>query len=159
MAYELRAVIAESELLEATQEVAEARFFPLHGSLSLLPITHAYFDAVSEGPDDRALGFWGMPGGFASRISHWSATGPVAYVEAEYFGGVGEQHAAVWEGGARTLGPLHLPEGEPLPADGGPISQALRYLGVSAGHAHDEFEAAGLHRHRHTEDWAPPPPA
>ncbi|MDR6978321.1 hypothetical protein J2X68_005047 [Streptomyces sp. 3330] len=91
-----------------------------------------------------------------ARIAAWSATGLVAYVEAEYFGGAGEQHAAVRDGGTVTLGPLHLPEGEPLPEDGGPISQALRGLGVAKGHAHDEFEAAGLHRHRHTEDWASP---
>ena len=29
----------------------------------------------------------------------------------------------------------------------------LRLIGVKVGAALDEFEAIGLHRHRHTEDW------
>ncbi|MGA5322152.1 hypothetical protein ACPCIU_17160 [Streptomyces seoulensis] len=36
--------------------------------------------------------------------------GPVARVEAEFFGGLGEQWATVWEGGGVVLGPLHLAE-------------------------------------------------
>src|SRR3989440_7835863 len=33
------------------------------------------------------------------------------------------------------------------------FNQALRQLGVPRGAAFDEFEAVGLGRHRHTEDW------
>src|SRR3989440_11398419 len=35
----------------------------------------------------------------------------------------------------------------------GPFTQALRQPGVPRGAAFDEFGAAGLGRHRHTEDW------
>ncbi|MEV0638964.1 hypothetical protein AB0I77_29270 [Streptomyces sp. NPDC050619] len=145
MSYELRAIIADSALLRvATREISAAGFAPLHGNLSLLPVTGDFFDAVTDGSSNRPLNFWGMPSGFDRRLALWSSTRPVAYVEAEYFGGTGEQQAAVWNSGTLTLGPLHLPEGSALPAGGGPISQALRYLGVRRAGAYDEFEAAGL---------------
>ncbi|MFJ6524686.1 hypothetical protein ACIQMZ_05365 [Streptomyces longwoodensis] len=89
-----------------------------------------------------------MPGGFDRVLAGWSAGGPVAYVEAEYFGGVGEQRAAVWEGGALVLGPLQAEEGRPFPPAGSPVSRALRRLGVAARAGEDEFSAVGLHRHR-----------
>ncbi|MFJ3302879.1 hypothetical protein ACIPSA_07140 [Streptomyces sp. NPDC086549] len=129
MSYELRAVIAGEALLRA---VAGDRVAPLGQGLSLMPMR-----------DD--LG--------GARLAEWSARGPVALVEAEYFGGVGEQQAAVWDGGALALGPLRVEEGEPFPADGSPISQALRRLGVQAGDGQDEFAAVGLGRHRSTGRW------
>ncbi|MEV1069389.1 hypothetical protein [Streptomyces sp. NPDC050263] len=157
MSYELRAVIADDALLrDATRETGTARLVPLHRNVSLLPVTGDFFDAVTDGSSDRPLNFWSMPSGFDLRLALWSSTGPVAYVEAEYFGGAGEQQAAVWNNGALVLGPLLLPEGSALPAGGSPISQALRCLGIRRAGAYDEFEAAGLGRHRHTDDWAAP---
>jgi hypothetical protein len=34
-----------------------------------------------------------------------------------------------------------------------PLNRALRELGVARGEAFDEFDAVGLGKHRHTEDW------
>jgi hypothetical protein len=77
----------------------------------------------------------------------------VAYVEADYFGGVGSQVAALWDAGQLVLGPVVRPEHRRTRGDLSPISQALRRLGVSArGHV-DEFDAVGLGQHRHVEDW------
>ncbi|MEV8311993.1 hypothetical protein AB0P36_32930 [Streptomyces flavidovirens] len=72
--------------------------------MSLMPMTDALFDSVADGSDAGALGFWRLPGGFEKTLAYWSTDGPVAYVEAEYFGGVGEQKAAVWYGGTIVLG-------------------------------------------------------
>ncbi|WP_424185371.1 hypothetical protein ACOBQX_26230 [Actinokineospora sp. G85] len=115
-------------------------------------MTDAFFDAVSV---TGAAGFWTAPAGFDDALAACSTTGPVAYVEAEFFGGPGTQSAQVWDGGKVVLGPLHLAEGEPSPAEGSPISQALRRLGVTKGDHFDEFDAVGLGRHRDTEDWLP----
>jgi hypothetical protein len=82
----------------------------------------------------------------------WSARGPVALVEAEFFGGAGTQRAQVWEHGRSVLGPLVLKEGDPVPSIT-PISSALRRLGVSKGSHYDEFDAVGLGRHRSTSKW------
>ncbi|MFF7976861.1 hypothetical protein [Streptomyces sp. NPDC007905] len=96
MGYELQAVIAGDELLgAASRDIPGARLAPLRQGLSLMPMTDEVFDAVTDGSTLGALGFWRLPGGFERLLAQWSAAGPVAYVEAEAFGGVGEQRAAV----------------------------------------------------------------
>lgn len=154
MGYDLQAVIAGREVLRAaSRDLPAARLASLGQGLSLMPMTDALFNSVAAGSDAGALGFWRLPGGFEETLADWSTAGPVAYVEAEYFGGVGEQQAAVWDGGTIVLGPLHVQEGEPFPPAGSAISQALRRLGVVASAGEDEFSAVGLDRHRHGEGW------
>ncbi|MFE6173163.1 hypothetical protein [Streptomyces sp. NPDC056464] len=154
MGYELRAVIAGEELLRTIARDLSAADTALGQGFSLMPMTDDLFDSVTSGDSGRVLGFWGLPGRFDQRLAEWSAAGPVAFVEADYFGGVGEQRAAVWDGGALELGPLGISEGQRFPADGSPISQALRRLGVAASGGGDEFDAVRLDRHRRCEDWA-----
>lgn len=145
MGYELQAVIAGDGLLQAaSQDLAAARVAPLGQGLALMPMTDELFDSVTDGSTHRPLGFWKLPGAFDYVLAEWSTAGPVAYVEADYFGGAGEQRAAVWAEGALELGPLQTDS---------PISRALRRLGAVAGAATDEFSGVGLDRHRHMEDW------
>lgn len=154
MTYDLRAVIAGSGLLQdASRSLAGVLLVPLRQGLSLMPMTDELLNALTDGSAVGVLGFWSLPGGFDRTLANWSVTGPVAYVEAEYFGGVGEQRAAVWSGGALARGPLHSAEWQPFPAEGSPISQALRRLGAVAGPTSDEFAAVGLDRCRSVEDW------
>ncbi|MEV6305855.1 hypothetical protein AB0M02_41015 [Actinoplanes sp. NPDC051861] len=109
-------------------------------------MTDPLFDAVTDGTAERPLGFWKLPPGFDRELASWSSAGPVGYVEAEYFGGVGSQRAVLWDAGELVLGPLF---------EGSPISQLLRRLGVEPVGDSDEFDAVGLGRHRETEDWLP----
>ncbi len=162
MGYQLCAAIAGSGLLrEAVAGGMPAAAVELGHGLALMPMTEALFDAVpavaavaDRTKGDDGWGFRFLPRGFGGVLERWSAAGPVAYVEAEYFGGVGAQRAAVWSRGALTLGPLGLDEGEPVPAGTGtPVSAALRALGVRAEAGSDEFDTVGLRRHRHTENW------
>ncbi|MFB7495829.1 hypothetical protein ACFC09_14180 [Streptomyces sp. NPDC056161] len=111
------------------------------------------FDAVTDGSTAGALGFWKLPGGFEKLLAQWSTTGPVAYAEAEYFGGVGVQRAAVWLDGTLALGPLDEPEKTRFWRTVSPISQALRHLGVRRSLGEDEFDAVGLGRHRDNDGW------
>ncbi len=81
-----------------------------------------------------------------------SAAGRVVYVEAEFFGGVGEQISAGWEAGQLVFGPVNA---------GDAINQALRWLGVKVEPVpgellSDEFDGLGLGRHRFTERWVRP---
>lgn len=140
-------------LRRAAQGLPAARLASIGQGLSLMPVTDALFDSLTDGRSCAASGFWRLPGSFGKALADCSARGPVAYVEAEYIGGVGEQRAAVWDEGTIVLGPLHLEEGRPFPPAGSPISQALRRLGVAAGAEEDEFSAVGLHRHRHSAAW------
>ncbi|MDN3359847.1 hypothetical protein [Actinomadura sp. DC4] len=151
MSYELNAVIGDAGLLRV-RAGEPARLGALEGGLAVMPMTSALFDALTDG-SAAGLGFWRLPGGFDRVLAGWSADGPLAYVEAEYFGGTGTQRPAVWAGGELAFGPLGVAEGEPFPPAGSPISQALRRLGVERGDAVDEFAAAGLYRHRHGAAW------
>ncbi|NNN33928.1 hypothetical protein HLK59_26900 [Streptomyces sp. S3(2020)] len=154
MAYDLKAVIAEEAALRrALRDVPAARAASIGQGLSLMPMTHALFESLAHGGGGGALGFRRLPEPFEKTLAAWSADGPVAYVEAEYFGGAGEQRAVVWDGGTVVLGPLRVEEGEPFPSDGSPLSRALRRLGVVAGPGEDEFSAVGLGRHRHSGAW------
>ncbi|MFJ4185699.1 hypothetical protein [Kitasatospora sp. NPDC089509] len=160
MSYELRALIGMVELLTvAAAEVPAARVVPLTQGLALIPVTSAVLsalqgDAAVPKPGGGA-GFGWHPDGFELRLAAWSKAGPIACVEAEYFGGTGTQRAAVWSDGRVVLGPLSSAESEPVPAEGTPISRALRWLGgqVEPGRT-DEFASVGLGAHRSTADWA-----
>jgi hypothetical protein len=79
------------------------------------------------------------------------------YVEAEFFGGTGDQGAAGWEDGRLELAPRfsHHP-----PRRRGAINEGLRWLGVRARWARDQFEAVGLHERcrwepEDDEEWEP----
>lgn len=151
MGFSLEAVIAAEAVLRRL--AAAASIVPLHGPLSMLPMTDEYYDAVSVPDAPKLDGFWKVPAGFGSSLAACSELGPVAYVEADYFGGVGSQSAQVWHRGTVALGPLLVAVGERPPTAGSPISQALRALGVRRGTHFDEFDAVGLGRYRDTEDW------
>lgn len=151
MSYSLEAVIASAAVLIAVRPALA--LVPLGHGLALVPMTDDVFGAFAGGKADSAPGFWRMPGGLARALSAWSSDGPVAYVEADYFGGVGGQCAAVWERGSLAFGPVTLREHEAPPAAGTPISQALARLGVVRDGHLDEFDTVGLGRHRRTEDW------
>lgn len=139
MTYVLEAVLGrESTLREAAAEWPGAVVVPLRDGLAMVPLTKDVLDLAGELPT-------------------WSARSPVAHVEAEFFGGSGTQRAVLWAGGQITLGPLTVDEDEPFPPEGSPISQVLAALGVRKGDHFDEFDAAGLGRHRWTDDWARDP--
>ena len=116
-------------------------------------MTDELFDLVTDGSCADSLGFCFLPGGFADVLARWSRAGDIAYAEAEYWGGAGTQRAVVWSRGSVVLGPLVLEEHESPSEQGTPISMALCSLGIRLNAEVDEFDAAGLRRHRHTEDW------
>ncbi|MEV0719659.1 hypothetical protein [Asanoa sp. NPDC050611] len=152
MSYVLEAVLGRTEVLRAAvrgQSAAAVVLLP--HELAMVPMTDALFDALGGSP---VLGFEKLPAGFAEVLASCSATGPVGYVEADFFGGLGTQRAVLWAAGALAAGPLSLEEEEPFGPDGSPISQILRRLGVPRQARQDEFDAVGLGRHRWTDEWA-----
>jgi hypothetical protein len=92
---------------------------------------------------------------WVSRLSYQT---PIAFIRADFFGGNGMQSAALWQNGNLVFKPPtngvmmgafygHLKSPE------APINSVLRRLGVKTAPSQDEFEAIGLERHRHNEDW------
>jgi hypothetical protein len=125
---------------------------PLQQEFGFLPVSRVLIEGDNESselPYFREL---------TKGLQNWAVSEslfyPIAYVETEYFGGDGEQAAAVWEAGQITFGPLRTrtPE-DTSPLLDGAINQALRMLGVVRVEAIDEFAALGLGRYRNNEDW------
>lgn len=158
MAYALEAIVGPENVLRAVMDQpapGSAVLVVLRHGTAMLPMMNALFDAVTDGASEPPLGFWKLPGGFDRVLAEWSSAGPVAYIEAECFGGVGSQRAALWKDGHLAFGPMSIDDGQPWPGEGTPISQVLARLGVDRTGYIDEFDAVGLSDHRHTEDWLP----
>ncbi|MGX2995765.1 hypothetical protein JNUCC64_16000 [Streptomyces sp. JNUCC 64] len=86
-----------------------------------------------------------------------SRGGPVARLTADFWGGAGEQTAALWRGGALDWGPVRASEFDG-PREDWPINAALARLGVTpagpgAPEHRDLFVVVGLGRGRDEADW------
>lgn len=73
-----------------------------------------------------------------------SKNGKVAYIEAEFFGGVGTQACNLFYNGVEFEKPFISETA---------INHALQWLGIKRTEDNDEFEVLGLGSHRNTEDW------
>jgi hypothetical protein len=158
MGYEVRGVIARTALARAiAREFGPGtRAVELEQDFALIPYTGRAHDHFLDRHGEPLHPFDRLGSTVAELLANASRGGPLAYVEAEYFGGVGEQHAALWDGGVLTWGPISIGFQQATPPQGTAISQALRRIGVTCtGEAHDEFDAVGLRRHRHLQDWLP----
>jgi hypothetical protein len=145
MGYELQAVVGRDETIRALATGVQAStVVALTSELSMLPLTAELLDALPA-PSGGVAAVLRLPPGAAHWLAAGSHRGLLAYLEAEYFGGVGTQSAAVWKEGTILE--------KSAAADA--INGALRLLGVSADPDKDEFDTVGLGRHRHTEDWIP----
>jgi len=149
MAHIVTGLVARHAALRA---FAAARTLPapiaLTETLSLLPLGPDELDRLM--PDEQREfygGFNFLSPRLAAVFKRASAHATLLYFETEYFGGMGNQGAAVFRDGELVFGPQA--------AELGPINNALAVLGVRAvPPAVDEFETVGLHRHASVEAWA-----
>jgi hypothetical protein len=126
-----------------------ARLVPVGGGLMLVPLTspllvhvESQYPGRDVGPSRTCRMLTGALARFARRLS---STGPVAYIETDYFGGHGDQAATVFLRGQRVL---RRPR-----AAIGPINDALALLGVATSPLGDAFDTVGLGRYRQTGSW------
>lgn len=127
-----------------------ARIVPLAGNTAMIPMTPELFDEMtlpfaSRDKSIAVSGFMFLTSVVAEILKTASRGGPIAYIETEYFGGVGTQGAAAWSAGDSVLSPEINEHGEP-------INRALRKLGIEKGSKFDEFDAIGLGRYRSMDD-------
>jgi hypothetical protein len=143
MGYYLQAIIAKQQTLaQHASQFQHARIVPLAQDIAMIPIIHELYDEIGDAGDVDS--FYKLSPGIEKWAKRISALAPVAYIEADFFGGIGGQSAVAWTSGSRILGPLHSQDA---------INETLRFFGVRGDGAHDEFDAIGLGRHRDTEDW------
>ena len=149
MGYTLRAFVGRAEALKPLVGlVPQAVLVKLEQGFFLIPVLDVLHDALNNFVQDESLPpFYFLTAHLEAQILARIGDVCVGYIEAEYFGGDGEQAAILWEGGRREFvaGPGY-----------GAINSVLRHLGVTTDSSdYDEFEAVGLAQNRHTEDWLP----
>ncbi|WP_262282618.1 hypothetical protein [Micromonospora sp. MA102] len=161
MSYQLSAVVADVELLrEQTAELDHAVLAALRQDFALLPVTPQLVEELTGGLPDFATGEPSAEHPFqlvlsptlVELLARWSRRGPVAYLEAEFAGGLGHQAAAVWLGGEPAWGPCFDDRLDRPRADW-PINAALARLGAEPGPWIDPFAELGLHLERDTAGW------
>jgi hypothetical protein len=131
----------------------------VHEQIAGVPVVDESCGSVSR--QEPVLGFYELTSGLAEWSRSLSRGGPIAYVNMEFFGGIGFHAAVAWRDGAICWGPRFTQSVageaedyyEVLPGDMA-INQVLRCFGVDRRDAIDEFAAAGLRRNRSTEEWA-----
>jgi hypothetical protein len=150
MPYTLRALVARRDIFAPTPPwIADSAVIGLPQGFAMVPLTQAL--RWQFGPADRPwlyaadARFYHLPDALVPHVEALSRGGRVAYLEAEFHGGDGEQRSMVWEDGA--------PRGAP---DEGSyaINTALASLGVEPAEGADRFDTLGLGRHRSAEEWA-----
>jgi hypothetical protein len=137
MGHYIRGFIARhADLQRAVTNLPGAKIVPLRLDFGFIPVTEslasdddpAPFEYLTQLTDKLAL--------WAQEQSHHC---PLAYVETDYFGGVGSQGAIVWEKGTIVFGPCCMPESGQVGRPGATsrekraINQALRFLGIRHG--------------------------
>ena len=146
--YELCAVIGGEKALRAFTIGLDAKIVALAAGMSLVPLTEKLLETLKadSGEDAKTVSpiFEYLYRVIVDRAVAASEEGPLAYVEAGYFGGQGLQMAVAWDQGDMVMEPTDSKN---------PINQALRLLGVKAVAPDDEFDTVGLGRHRRTARW------
>lgn len=150
MTHAISAVLTRDEIIEGAARRLGVRVVPLETGLTIIPLCDEWVDewAARESVYGAAANQPRLNFTVVHHLMKSLAPGAVyALIETDYFGGTGDQAAAVYCGG-RTLM-------EPRRAAIGPINQALQHLGVRAGPFLDEFDTVGLGRFRTLEDLLP----
>jgi hypothetical protein len=149
VAYFLDAFLGEREpVLGLDRALAGCRVVELAQGVFMIPFNKAMRGAAAARQHDPQADpewpFGNIDSDCARRLVDLAGPGKIAYVEAEFFGGVGDQSSIGWLNGRLCLGPIRALEA---------INEAARFLGVHASGGHDEFDTLGLGKHRDTERW------
>lgn len=165
MGHVLHAVIGhKAPIAELAAGWWRARRIDLPQDFALVPLTAALHDDIVDLADARESdpfpGFERLSAGMAIVLENASRVGPLAYIETDYFGGVGRQMAVAWQNGKVLLGPLQsetvwTKEGMPgsRPVDQA-INRVLAAVGVWTQGDADRFDTLGLGKFRITESCA-----
>ena len=143
MGYTIQALLGNEDLLsKASSE--NTRVVTLSQGFGLIPFDEHLREVYDLAPFYLVSSDGGIPEFIQQLAIGLSKHGCVAYIEADFFGGVGSQASMVWCQEEKTEGPWVVDNA---------INLALRRLGVEKGGFIDRFEALGLGRHRSTDDW------
>lgn len=126
----------------------------LHEELGFLPLSDSHLDTLfpEQGGFDEGMLY--LSAALIETLLELSHKAPLAYIETNYVGGTGSQAATMYTEGRCLMKPENTEVGSLTKSRNGPISEALRRLGIVRGPGdYDEFDTVGLGRFRRNEDW------
>lgn len=146
MTYILQAfIVKKSTHYKLTDFYQNAIAVNISNDLSLIPFTTELFDEINKLTASNPIGkFAYLTENIEIELLKHFENIKVAYIEAEYFGGQGEQIAIIWEDKKR----IYLSD-----LGDNEINNVLKNFGVIANNGKDEFDTVSLGRNRRTEDW------
>lgn len=116
----------------------------LYPNIIAIPISDDFYDEINKEQITKVQDYEYLTDALKQLCSDFSKIARTAYIEAEYFGGVGTQNAIVWEASDIVFE-------ETL--SGNAINKALQQLCVTRTDDRDEFDTVQLGRHRSNECW------
>ena len=145
MGYQLEAILGTKPSLENwCNQYYHATLISLPQNLYLIPLTDALYNEIKQDHQcNKIEGFLYLDNQIAAVLKNLSKSTSIAYVEAEFFAGTGEQHAILWKN-RKVVSIEH---------EHNAINHILQKLGVSKNKHMDEFDTVGLGRQRHTINW------
>jgi hypothetical protein len=150
MSHYIRVIIAREKLIQRLADTWQtAHIISLKQDFCLIPLTDELHDEIiSEYPPESGEGleeFILLSPPIQAILANHSQSGPIAYIETDYFGGEGSQSAILYEGGDIKTGPRQ----SKWP---GAINGILRELGVKRTLPYDRFDTLGLGTFRNNDD-------
>ena len=149
MGYGLEAIICKEKLsVTITSDYTSAKRIRLKNNLFLIPYIDELYDELNEfNKSEDFEGFKLLNEKLFKYLMFKSVEEPVAYIEADYFGGVGQQSVIMIDKENIILDVRAKDSGY------GAINLILKEFGVIRERNLDEWDTIGLLRHRHTDDW------
>lgn len=145
MGYYYRGILTSIESLDCIRNRFRNLYaIQLYKNLITIPITDELYDEINMNQGSSFKNYeylTDLIGIFCLEISKVSRT---AYIEAEYFGGIGTQSGIVWDSEVVIY--------EETLSDNA-INKALEHLGITKTDGKDEFDTVNLRRHRFIDDW------
>jgi hypothetical protein len=138
MGYYLEAVIGKKSEIIKKFESNEKLIVELNYDFSMIPLVEQLTNEIElfEGTNyDEKLLQW---------LKIKSKKSLIAYISAEYFGGMGVQSIKIFENEDII---------EDIKNQDNAINHTLEYFGLKKDKNKDQFELVGLSKHRNTEDW------
>ncbi|MDO3410515.1 hypothetical protein QWJ34_12155 [Saccharibacillus sp. CPCC 101409] len=146
MVYDYQGFIGRADVLSAAgARYKNVKLIRLTGDLATIPLTEELQGEINAGEGRFVADSDFLTEQIEAAGRSLSANGTVAYAEAEYFGGWGDQTCRVWDRGIELLAEDRRD---------GAINHALQKLGVTRAEGKDEFDTVGMGRHRQVRCWA-----
>ena len=146
MGHCIQAIVVASEIADRLRAAyPQLRCVSARQGYMILPIDADFVDSVTGAqPPNSTDTFMLLTEAFGHFLRELSRFGPLAYIETEYFGGIGGQGAAVYAGREVILAPEWR--------ESGVINRALKQIGMRRRPFADRFMALGLDAYRSNDD-------